>query len=93
MTIDDFWQSNPWELRMLISGYNENYRDLQELHAHMTASLMNVAQQGKRAKTFTARKLIGGRKGVKSGSSFGSKESLKEHVRGLKEKAKRDSTW
>jgi hypothetical protein len=102
MSLFEFWKSNPWELRILFDGYGEALRDTQEIHAGLTASLMNVTQQGKRPKRFTVYKLIGNRpnSGKYDGESFRvqgdpkkSMERMKRHIISLQNKPKDDNVW
>jgi hypothetical protein len=93
MPISEFWKSNPWELRVMGEGYGERIRDTQELHASMTAALMNVTQQLKNPKRWTVAKLVGTRKGNIDRTNFNSSGEFRDAIRVLQEDSKDDTHW
>ena len=95
LTIEQFWESTPWDLRIASEAYSERMRDTQEIHAGMTAALMNVTQQLKRPKRWTANKLIGPRKNDNTvrRENYASNSEFRKAIRELRKRQKDDSVW
>jgi hypothetical protein len=93
MSLAEFWESNPWELRVLTQAYADKTRDTQEVHAGLIASLMNVTQQLKRPKKWTVAKLIGNRRGRVDASTVNSLGEFKDKIKELQEESKDDTVW
>lgn len=79
---------------MYSDAYNERVRDTQEIHASLTATMVNFCQQpSKNPVRMTVRKLIGDRKGRKDAASFSSVEEMKAYVADLKAKGRNNNRW
>jgi hypothetical protein len=72
LTLDQFWESTPFELSLVLAGYSMRVRNWYEVGAFVAAHVINVWTKRK----VRPRQLLPPRPGVVDVRSFGSKEEL-----------------